>query len=124
MLYQMSFEFRLTRLVPWADDGEDFYSHVESVRAKIGAQQSVEQVRTIADMAESRLNVEFLIDAERHQDAIAISVAIIRTAIESSNARHFGMEKGSTLSLASAGARTGLDIPIWHRLRMLMGIAA
>jgi hypothetical protein len=124
MLYRMSLEFRLTRLVPWADDGENFYDHVESVRAKIGTAELVEQVRAITDMAESRLNLDFLIEADRHPQAIATASQIVREAIESNGARHFGMEEGSAPRFASAGARSGLDIPIWHYLRMLVDIAA
>ena len=124
MLYRMSFEFRLTRLIPWADDGDDFYSHVESVRAKIGTAESVERARAITDMAESRLNLDFLIDADRHPQAIANASRIVREAIENSGARHFGMEEGATHALSSAGARSGLATPIWHHLRMLVDIAA
>lgn len=124
MLYRMSFEFRLTRLVPWAEDGEDFYNHVESVRAKLEAEERVEQVRAIAELSESRLSLDFLIDADHHREATAAAFEFVRIAIESCNARHFGMEEGSAQRFASAGARTGLDIPIWHRLRMLVDIAA
>ena len=121
---RMSFEFRLTRLTPWTDDGSDFYDHVESVRATIGSAGSIEQVRAITDMAESRLNLDFLIEADRHPQAIAAATQVVRESIESSGARHFGMEDGPADRFSSAGARTGLSTPIWHRLRMLVDIAA
>lgn len=124
MLYRMSFEFRLTRLIPWTYDGDDFYGHVESVRATMGSQEFVEKVRAITDMAESRLNLDFLIEADRHPQAIANASRIVREAIENSGARHFGMEEGASSRFSSAGARSGPATPIWHHLRMLVDIAA
>ena len=124
MMYRTSFEFRLTRLTPWTDDGEDFYGHVESVRAKIEAHEFVSDVRAIADSAESLLTFDFLIDAARHQVASAAAIQIVREAIENCAARHFGLDTARSGLLASAGADSGLQTPVWHRRRMLIDIAA
>ncbi len=124
MLYRMSFEFRLTRLAPWTDDGADFYGHVESVRAKIGTHEFVRDVRAITDMAESRLNVDFVIDACRHQIAFDEAMRIVSEAIENAGARHFGLGAAREGMFRGAGAKTGIDTPVWHRRRVLIDLAA
>ena len=124
MLYRISFEFRLTRLVPWTDDGIDFYSHVETVRSKIEAAESIEEVRAVTNRAESSLTLEFTIEAPRHQLAEERSLDLVRSCIETAGARHFGMSPlGPSLS-ASAGASPGMETPVWHRRRILVGVAA
>ncbi len=124
MLYRMSFEFRLTRLVPWTDDGTDFYGHVESVRAKIGTHELIEDARAITDISESLLNFDFLIEAPRHQMASAEAVRIVRDAIESCDARHFGMDPSFSGLFHSAGAHTSLGTPVWHRRSIHIDVAA
>ncbi|MDJ0955195.1 MAG: hypothetical protein QNJ81_16075 [Acidimicrobiia bacterium] len=123
-MYRVSFEFRLTRLLPWPEDGTDFYGHVESVRAKIGSHEFVEDVRAITDRAESLLTFDFLIDAAHHEVANAAALRLVRDAIENCGARHFGLGAAAIGALTPAGARSGLETPIWHRRRVLVGVAA
>ena len=122
MLYRLSFEFRLTRLVPWSSDGADFYGHVEDVRAKVAVAESISDVRVITDIRDSQLSFDLLIEAPLHYTAEATARQIIRDAIEGHGARHFGMESAG--KLLSAGARTGLQTPIWHQRRIHIDLAA
>ncbi len=124
MMYRVSFEFRLARLMPWSEDGTDFFGHVESVRAKIGAHEFVEDVRAITDRAESLLTFDFLIDATHQQVANDEALRVVRDAIENCGARHFGMGATATGALTAAGAGSSLETPIWHRRRVLVDIAA
>ena len=124
MLYRISFEFRLTRLVPWTDDGIDFYAHVETVRAKIEATETIEEVRAVTNRAESSLTLDFTIEAMRHQLAEERALDLVRVAIESSGARHFGMSPHGPSLTESAGAHSGMETPVWHRRRILVGVAA
>ena len=124
MLYRSSFVFRLTRLVPWADDGDDFYGHVETVREKVAAHEMVQDARCITDIAENRLNLEVVLEAERHDQAIPSVLRIVRDSIENSGARHFGMGAISRNRFSSSGAATSPVTPIWHRLRVLVDLAA
>lgn len=124
MLYRISFEFRLTRLVPWTDDGVDFYAHVEAVRSKIDAHEQVLEVRAVTDRVESSLTFDFAVEAGCHQLAEEASVDIVRNAIESAGARHFGMDAAGPSLTSSAGATSGMNTPVWHRRRILVGVAA
>ena len=124
MMYRVSFEFRLTRLLPWTEDGAEFYGHVESVRAKIGAHEFVEDVRAITDRAESLLTFDFLIDASHHEIANREALRVVRDAIENCGARHFGMGGATVGALTAAGAGSSLETPIWHRRRVLVDNAA
>ena len=124
MLYRISFEFRLTRLVPWTDDGIDFYAHVEAVRSKIEAREAIQEVRGVTNRAESSLTFDFTIEASRHQLAEEVAVEIVRSAIEGAGARHFGMSPLGPSLTASAGATSGMQTPVWHRRRILIGAAA
>jgi hypothetical protein len=124
MLYRISFEFRLTRLVPWTDDGVDFYSHVETVRSKIEASEVIAEVRAVTNRAESSLTIDFTIEATQHQLAEERALGIVRSAIESGGARHFGMSPLGPSLTASAGAHSGMETPVWHRRRILVGVAA
>ena len=124
MLYRVSVEFRLTRGVAWADDVDGFYGHVEAVRSKIEAHEGIAGVRAITDFAASVVIFDVLIDAERHHIASAESFRATRESIEECGARHFGMERPGKNTLDSAGAKPGLETPIWHHRRMLVDVAA
>lgn len=124
MLYRVSFEFRLTRRVPWVDDVAVFYGHVEDVRAKVEAHELIEDVRVISDVADSQLTFDFLIDATRYQLATAAALRIVRDAIEGCGGRHFGLDTVQKGLLASAGAGSGLETPIWQHRRTLVDVAA
>jgi hypothetical protein len=122
MLHRVSFEFRLTRLLPWAGDGSEFRDHVESVREKIAAHEFVAGVHAIANQAESLLTFDFVVDAPP-SSATDVAVQVVATAIENCDARHFGM--GSGLGrFKSSGASSGLETPIWHQQRVLIALAA
>ena len=121
-MYRVSFEFRLTRMMPWIEDGTDFFGHVESVRAKIAAHELVADVRVITDRAESLLTFDFAVDADNHRIADREAMRLVRDAIESCDARHFGMGDASVMN--AAGARSSLETPIWHRKRVIIDIAA
>ena len=124
MQYRISFEFRLTRLVPWTDDGVDFYSHVETVRSKVEAAETIEEVRAVTNRAKSSLTLDFTIEAARHQLAEERALDLVRSSIEASGARHFGMSPVGPSLTASAGASSGMETPVWHRGRILIGVAA
>jgi len=124
MLYRISFEFRLTRLVPWMDDGIDFYSHVETVRAKVEAAEAIEEVRAVTNRSQSSLTLEFTIEAGHHQLAEERSLDLVRSCIETAGARHFGMSQRGPSLTSSAGASPGMETPVWHRRRILIGVAA
>ena len=124
MMYRISFEFRLTRLVPWTDDGIDFYSHVEAVRDKVEAHEAVYGVRVVTNRTESSLTFDFTIEAARHQLAEEFALEVVGAAIESAGARHFGMSPLGPSLTTSAGANSGMDTPVWHRRRILVGVAA
>ena len=123
MMYRVAFEFRLTRVTPWTQDGTDFYSHVEDVRAKVATSEFVADVLVVTDRADSALTFDFLVDASHPGAASAEAVRVIRDAIENCSARHAGMSSEGT-TLAVAGARPGLETPVWHRRRLLVDRAA
>ena len=124
MLYRISFEFRLTRRVAWAGDGEGFYRHVEAVATKLEACELVEDVRVVSHAADSLLTFDFLIDGAHYAAATAQAVATVRDAIESCGGRHFGLDSVGKGLLTSAGAGPGLETPIWQHRRMHVDIAA
>ncbi len=124
MQYRVSFEFRLTRHSCWPGNGFGFYDHVDAVRDKIAVHERVSGVRVITDFAESSLTFDFVLDAPGHDWAISESVRLVREAIESCDARHFGMDGIGTGSLVGAGARPGVETPIWHKRRVLIDLAA
>jgi hypothetical protein len=124
MQYRISFEFRLTRRACWPGDGSDFYDHVNAVRGKIEAHEFVTDVRAITDFAESSLTFDFVLDAHGYQQAIPEALRLVREAIESCDARHFGMDSVGSRVLVGSGARAGLETPIWHKRRVLIDVAA
>jgi hypothetical protein len=124
MHYRVSFEFRLARHACWSADGSAFYNHVEDVRQKVEAHESVTGVRVITDFAESSLTVDFRFDGPGHQHVVEEALRVMRQAIESCDARHFGMTTVGSGLLVGAGARSGLDTPIWHKRRVLVDVAA
>lgn len=124
MQYRVSFEFRLARHACWPGDGSGFYTHVEDVRQKIAVHESVSGVRVITDFAESSLTIEFLLGASGHQQVVEDALRVVREAIESCDARHFGMKSVRSGSLVGSGARSGLETPIWHKRRVLIDHAA
>ena len=122
MLYRVSFEFRLTRMRPWPADGHEFFGHTESVRTKIEAHEAVDSLRLVANREESSLTFDFLIDASEYQTALLRANELVRNASETAGARHFGIDVVGRF--VSAGAGSGMDTPIWQRLRTLIDIAA
>lgn len=124
MQYRVSFEFRLTRHARWSGDGSGFYDHVDDVRRKIEAHESVTDVRVIADFAASALTIDFVLEAAGHHQVIDDALPLVRDAIEGCGARHFGMDAVCTGSLVGSGASSGLETPIWHKGRVLVGLAA
>jgi hypothetical protein len=97
---------------------------VETVRAKIEANEAIEEVRAVTNRSHSSLTLDFTIEALRHQLAEERAVELVRSAIESAGARHFGMSGLGPSLTASAGARSGMETPVWHRRRILVGVAA
>lgn len=124
MRYRVSFEFRLTRHITWPRDGADFYEHVRSVMEKIEVHERVTDVRVITDLAECSLTVDFALEASRHVDAIPEALRLVREAIEGAGARHFGMDRVGHGKLVGSGAKSGLEIPIWQKRRVLIDLAS
>lgn len=124
MKYRVSFEFRLTRRAIWAADGVDFYDHATAVAEKIGSHEFVSNVRVITDRSESLLTVDFAQEASGHNEVIPGALAVVREAIEAAGGRHFGMDTAGVGMLVGAGARPGLDTPIWQKRRIVIDLAA
>lgn len=124
MKYRVSFEFRLTRRASWPRDGAGFYEHVGAVEEKIEAHEFVSDIRLITDFAESSLIVDFALDVPSHVELIREALRLVREAIESAGARHFGMDTVGAGMLVGSGARPGVDTPIWHKRRVNFDIAA
>jgi hypothetical protein len=124
MKYRVSFEFRLTRRASWPRNGTDFYDHVGAVEQKIASHEFVSDVRIITDLAESSLTVDFALDAHSHVEVTSDALRLVREAIESAGARHYGMATVGLGMMVGAGASPGVDTPIWHKRRVIIDIAA
>ena len=124
MLFGVAFEFRLTRLTPWSTDGAEFYNHVDLVRSKIAANELVDDARVITNRSASLLTVEVVVEARGPRVAADDALGLVAKAIETCDARHFGLLGNDRGSLASAGADSGLVTPIWHKRRILVDVAA
>jgi len=124
MHYRVAFEFRLARRASWSGDGSDFYDHVEDVRQKIAVHESITEVRVITDFAESSLTVDLQLDRATELHVGEDALRIVREAIESCDARHFGLTALDSSSMIGSGGRSGLETPIWHKRRVLVELAA
>jgi hypothetical protein len=94
------------------------------VRSLVAAHRPVADVHAITDLTESLLTFDFLIEAQRHEDASREALRMTRRAIENSGARHFGLEATRNGIPGNTGAGPGLETPVWHYRRMLIDVAA
>lgn len=126
MLYRAAFDFAVTRRIAWADDLAAFHGHVDRVREHIEARKATSDVRVIADIAESCLTLDFLIEATDKADAEAEATEIVSLAIRECGARHLGlfpMSEESQLR-SRVNAFSGLRTPLWTPRRILIAGAA
>ena len=126
MMYRAAFDFGVTRRIDWADDIAAFHGHIERVIEHIAARRMIEDVRAIADISESCLTLDFLIEADSGEVAETNAMEVVSLAIRECGARHMGLYP---LALESqlksrANAFSGLRTPVWQRRRILIAEAA
>jgi len=126
MLYRAAFDFGVTRRVEWADDLAAFHGHVDRVREHIEARKKTSDVRIMADIGQSCLTLDFLIDAGDEASAQEEAVEIVSLAIRECGARHTGLfPLGEESRMRSkVNAFSGLRTPLWSRRRILIAEAA
>lgn len=126
MLYRAAFEFGVTRRVEWADDLAAFHGHVDRVREHIEARAKTAEVRIMADIGQSCLTLDFLIEAPHEASAQEEALEIVSLAIRECGARHTGLFPfGEESRLRSKlNAFSGLRTPLWSQRRILIAEAA
>ena len=123
-MYRAVFEFRLTRRVDWSGDLAAFYEHVELVRSRINASERTDDVRVITNMAESRLTLDFLMEATDENAAEAVAMYTVSRAIRRSGARYVGLAAFADDSTLARSPLSELRTPIWQRQRLRIAKAA
>lgn len=123
-MFRAVFEFRLTRRVDWAGDLATFHEHVEMVTRHIGDSNRISDVRTISDIAASRLTLDFLVDAANEKIAEADAMYVVSRAIRESGARCLGLATVADDPAPSRSAPSDLHTPIWQRQRVRIAGAA
>ncbi len=123
-MFRAVFEFRLTRRVDWAGDLAAFHEHVDVVRSRIAANRRTDDVRVVADMAASRLTLDFLIDSGSEKRAEQDATYAVSRAIRDSGARYLGLAAMAPEPTPPRSALSELHTPIWQRQKMQIAGAA
>ncbi|MDJ0923426.1 MAG: hypothetical protein QNJ77_02595 [Acidimicrobiia bacterium] len=125
MLYRAAFDFRVTRRIEWADDLAAFHGHIEQVRQRIADRKITDDVRVMADIGESTLTLDFLIEGQDESSAEMEALAVVSLAIRECGARHVGLypivEERRLRSRVNAFS--GLRTPRWEPRRILIAAA-
>lgn len=126
MLFRAAFDFRIKRRIDWGDDLAGFHGHIDRVREHIAARKRTADVRVIADMSESCLTLDFLVDADDEESAATEARDIVSLAIRECGARHDGLfpiaEESQLRSRVNAFS--GLRTPTWCPRRIQIAAAA
>ncbi|MEA2001956.1 MAG: hypothetical protein U9N84_08750 [Actinomycetota bacterium] len=126
MLFRAAYDFRVTRRIEWSDDLAGFHGHIDRVREHIEARKRTNDVRAIADISESCLTLDFLIEGDDDQTAAAEALDIVSLAIRECGARHDGLYPVAQESQLKSrvNAFSGLRTPMWQPRNIRIAAAA